>query len=242
VVLIVVVVRSYSVPRVSEALIDRVTGLGFPAIGRSSLGRPLPARRLGGDPEQAALVVVGGVHGDEPASTEAVLELAAWLADHPPPTPLWLIPALNPDGLAAGTKNSASDVDLNRNFPAANFTTSHPPGYHPGPRPLSEPETAALASLLDGEPVAGVIAVHAPFACVNYDGPARAWAAAVAGACGWPVRENIGYPTPGSLGSWLGRDRGWPVLTLELPAGPYDEFRAPAQNALQTAINLERIR
>jgi hypothetical protein len=56
--------------------------------------------------------------------------------------------------------------------------------------------------------VRGVIAVHAPFACVNYDGPpaAAAWAQAVAAVCGWPARGDIGYPTPGSLGSWLGVD------------------------------------
>jgi protein MpaA len=182
------------------------------------------------------------VHGDEPASTEAVLELGIWLAGRPAGRPVWVLPAMNPDGLVAGTKNSATDVDLNRNFPARNFTTEHQPRYCPGLGPLSEPETQALAALVDSEPMAGVVAVHAPFGCVNYDGPARDWAGAVAAACGWPVREDIGYPTPGSLGSWLGGDRGWPVLTLELPPGPYDQFRAPAQNALQTAINLERIR
>jgi protein MpaA len=226
----------------SEALITAVAALGFPVVARSARGRAIHARRLGTG-SQPALVVVGGVHGDEPASVAAVLELcqsldpAGWAGP-----PLWLMPVMNPDGLAAGTKNGASDVDLNRNFPARNFTVQHAPGYCPGPHPLSEPETRALAALVDGEPVAGVVAVHAPFACVNYDGPAAAWAAEVARASGWPVQEDIGYPTPGSLGSWLGRDRGWPVLTLELPAGPYHLFRAQAQNALQTAINPERIR
>jgi murein peptide amidase A len=227
----------------SEALIAAVEGLGWSVVGASTSGRPLHARRFAGTvPDAPALVVVGGVHGDEPSSVAAVLELAASLERAPCARPIWLWPALNPDGVVAGRKNSATDVDLNRNFPARNFTTSHTPGYDPGPRPLSEPETRALAALLDGERVAGVVAVHAPFACVNYDGPAAAWAAEVAAACGWPVREDIGYPTPGSLGSWLGCDRQWPVLTLELPPGSYSLFRAPAQNALQTAINPERIR
>jgi protein MpaA len=78
--------------------------------------------------------------------------------------------------------------------------------------------------------------VHAPFACVNYDGPAAAWAKAVAAACGWPARGDIGYPTPGSLGSWLGVDRGLPVLTLELPPGPLSRFRDQAGAALKESI------
>ena len=34
---------------------------------------------------------------------------------------------------------------------------------------------------------------------------------------GYPVTANIGYPTPGSFGSWAGIDQGIPVITLELP-------------------------
>jgi len=144
---------------------------------------------------------------------------------------------VNPDGLAAGHKNSASDVDLNRNFPAANFERAHAPGYDPGPAPLSEPETAALACFIDDVAIDAVVAVHAPLSCVNYDGPAADWAAAVAQASGWPVRASIGYPTPGSFGSWLGIDRGLPILTLELPPGPLERFRAQADAALDRAVD-----
>ena len=80
-----------------------------------------------------------------------------------------------------------------------------------------------------------MVAVHAPFACVNFDGPALPWARLVAEASGWPVRESIGYPTPGSLGSWLGVDRRLPVLTLELPPGPLAAFRGTAAAALDAA-------
>jgi protein MpaA len=225
----------------SEGLIAEIATLGLQIIGSSTQGRPLHGGRFGvaGDP---ALVVVGGVHGNEESSVAATIELCRALMIDPPAHPVWVLPALNPDGVVAGIKDSAAGVDLNRNFPASNFSTVHRPGYHPGPRPLSEPETRALAALCEGEAVWGVVAVHAPFACVNYDGPAEAWAQQVADACGWPARADIGYPTPGSLGSWLGRDRGWPVLTIELPPGDYENFRTPAQNALQTAINTERIR
>jgi protein MpaA len=93
-----------------------------------------------------------------------------------------------------------------------------------------------LADLVDRAAVTGVVAVHAPFACVNYDGPAAAWAVEVATASGWPARPHIGYPTPGSLGSWLGVDRGLPILTLELPPGPADRYRKTAAAALDAAL------
>jgi murein peptide amidase A len=227
---------------VSEQLIATVDSLGLPPVGRSVRGLPIPVGRFG-PPAGPPLVVVGGVHGDEASSVAAAVELAGWLAAHPPARPVWLMPVMNPDGVLGGTKNNARDVDLNRNFPALNFTTDHQPRYDPGPAPASEPETQALVALVGGAVApAGVVAIHAPFACVNYDGPAAEWARAIAASCGWPAREDIGYPTPGSLGSWLGRDRGLPIITLELPPGQYDEFRAQAQSALQTAINPERIR
>src|SRR5205085_6999097 len=113
----------------------------------------------------------GGIHGDEPASVAALIELATRLGATPssPSPAVWLLPAVNPDGLARGAKNSARDVDLNRNFPARSFTTEHAPGYFPGPAPLSEPETQLLAKLISQEQPRGAVAVHAPFACVNHD-------------------------------------------------------------------------
>lgn len=217
-------------------------------LGSSRLGRPILGRTFGAGVVGAAvrparpgptLVVVGATHGDEPASAEAVWELGERLAmtDHQAAQPpVLLIPALNPDGLVAGTKNAASDVDLNRNFPARNFARAHAPGYDPGPFPLSEPETALLARVVDERAAVAVVSVHAPFACVNFDGPAAAWAAAVSSACGWPARADIGYPTPGSLGSWLGIDRHMPLLTLELPPGALAGFRSQAARALDAAV------
>jgi protein MpaA len=185
--------------------------------------------------------VIGGIHGDEPSSVEAVTALAIRMlartgSGAPLAAPVWVLPVANPDGIMRGSKNSARDVDLNRNFPARSFTTDHRPGYFPGAAPLSEPETQLIAALVAREGVAAVVAVHAPFACVNYDGPAAAWAEAVAAACGWPPRAEIGYPTPGSLGSWLGIDRGLPVLTLELPAREVGLEANRAAAALDEAV------
>lgn len=226
-----------SAPPPEPALLEAVHALeaGSPAfepIGRSTEGRPLLARRFGAP--TPPVLVFGGIHGDEPSSVEVLLDLIPRLAGGA--VPVWLLPAVNPDGLARGAKNSARGVDLNRNFPARSWTAAHAEGYFPGTAPLSEPEADALAALVRREPPRAVVAVHAPFACVNFDGPAADWAAAVAAASRWPARAHIGYPTPGSLGSWLGVDRGWPVLTLELPPGPAAAFRAQAAAALDAAL------
>jgi protein MpaA len=219
-------------------------GFGLPVDGRQEIGHSIEGRRLRawrfGSEGAPALLVVGGVHGDEPSSVGATVELGRRLAGGAVGAtgPVWLVPALNPDGLARGQKNSARDVDLNRNFPAANFTPQHQPGYFPGPHPLSEPETAALAALIARAGIGAVVAVHAPLACINYDGPAAGWAGRVAAACGWPARPDIGYPTPGSLGSWLGVDLGIPILTLELPPGTLDGFRGPCRAALDEALRV----
>src|SRR5688500_18492963 len=90
---------------VSEQLIAAVESLGFPVVGRSSLGRPIPAGRFG-PAAGPILLLVGGVHGNEESSVAAALELCRWLAAHPPARSVLVLPALNPDGVVAHTKNS----------------------------------------------------------------------------------------------------------------------------------------
>lgn len=39
---------------------------------------------------------------------------------------------------------------------------------------------------------------------------------AISKIIGYPVEESIGYPTPGSFGTWAGVEKGIPTITLEL--------------------------
>ena len=54
--------------------------------------------------------------------------------------------------------------------------------------------------------------------CNNYDGPGRTLATQMAKGNGYPVRSSIGYATPGSFGTWAGRERRIATVTLELPS------------------------
>lgn len=179
-------------------------------------GRELCYWVLGAGEE--TVLVFGGIHGDERSSSELAFCFLAWLEQHPEQLRgrrLVVAPASNPDGLAQGVRGNARGVDLNRNFPAQNWRpqgAAHRPGLHP----RSEPETRFLLFLLQVYSPARVVTLHGAAGCINWDGPARELAAAMALRCGLPARASIGYPTPGSFGSYLGIDLGIPVITFEL--------------------------
>lgn len=202
-------------------------------------GRPLGWRVFGAEPERddaPTVLLLGAIHGDEPMSQRLVEGFAAELAANP----RWaagrrvvVCSPVNPDGLARGTRENARGVDLNRNFPAASWRA----GDARGDAPLSEPESRLVAHLLEAFAPVCVVSVHAPFRCVNWDGPAEGLARAMAERNGYPLRPSIGYPTPGSLGSYLGVDRHVPIVTLELPRGRSDDgFLAANRDALRAAL------
>jgi murein peptide amidase A len=92
------------------------------------------------------VLVVGAIHGDEPAGAEIV----RGLADRRPSRGVVVaISSLNPDGLEAGARTNTNAVDLNRNF-AAGFQASGEPGdpEYSGPSPFSERESHVARSLI----------------------------------------------------------------------------------------------
>jgi protein MpaA len=83
-----------------------------------------------------------------------------------------------------------------------------------------------------------IVALHAPLEVVNYDGPAREIAEQMGKLNGYPVSGSIGYPTPGSLGTYAGVERGIPIITLELPQVGADEAWEQNRAALLYAVGL----
>jgi protein MpaA len=185
-------------------------------FGHSHERRPIAGTVHGGGPDTH--LVFGVIHGNEPLGKPLLERLEKHLDRRPELLDgrrVVVIPVLNPDGLARGTRANARGVDLNRNFPAGNWT----PAPRHGRSPASEAETRVLLELIRRFRPSRILAVHSPLHCVNYDGPAEEIAEEMARAAGYPLRESIGYETPGSLGSYAGRDLGIPSITLEIERG-----------------------
>lgn len=189
-------------------------------LGASVKGVPITMHLFGGGPD--VTFVFAGIHGDEATAAFVGRKLLGnFLAspEMPPGQALALIPIANPDGVAAGTRTNANGVDCNRNFPASNWRRSRAAGMrsNPGVRPASEPETLAVMRAIEITRPSRIISIHSGLRCNNYDGPGADLANLLARHNGYPVQASVGYPTPGSFGSWAGTDLGIPVVTLEMP-------------------------
>ena len=196
--------------------------------GRSVQGVPLWWRDVqpaSGVPRFKVLLL-GGIHGDELASVTLAFD---WIArshampKSPAAAVAWrFVPLLNPDGLlhVPSTRVNAHGVDLNRNFPTADWAhdaqpywverTKKDPRRFPGAQPLSEPESRWLLRQIELFHPDLIVSVHAPYGLLDFDGPP-------------PVPRRLGSlqldPVgvyPGSLGNYGSLVKQVPVMTLEL--------------------------
>jgi len=211
-------------------------------IGHTVLGRPIEALHFTppdyARPRPPALLF-GAIHGDEPVSQLLLERLADELVERPPGRDTWIVPCVNVDGMLAGTRNNANDVDLNRNFACASWGTARRPGYHPGAAAEDQPETRALVDLIDRISARRLIAIHATYRMINWDGSGEPLAREMAERCGYPASADIGYPTPGSFGHKYGVERGLEVVTVESPYLMVDEAAwDETRTALRWAVDL----
>lgn len=196
---------------------------------RSVKGQPLWMRDI--QPDDARLrvrvLVLGAIHGDELSSASVALhwiQLAEQMAAPWSQAIHWrFVPALNPDGLLSTPPRrvNANGVDLNRNFPTPNWErdarvywekrTRKDPRRWPGPKPLSEPESAFLHSEMQRFKPNLIVSIHAPYGVLDFDGPS-----VPPSKLGRLYLDQVGI-FPGSLGNYGGVHKGVPVVTIELP-------------------------
>jgi protein MpaA len=136
-------------------------GVSSELVGRSTRGQPINAFTLGSG--RPRILVVGSVHGEEPAGTVVATRL---LHSRPPRRgSLWVVQDLNPDGHAAKRRANARGVDLNRNFPG-----TWRPLRTSGKAPASERETRVAIKLIRRLRPDVTIWFHQPQALVRASG------------------------------------------------------------------------
>lgn len=187
-------------------------------IGRSVERRHIGAIELRHGRVVRTVLVVGCIHGNEPAGIAIARRLGAMAA--PRGSALWIVPDLNPDGVAAGTRQNADGVDLNRNFPWQwRSLGRRGDQQYSGPRPLSEPEARAAYQLILSVRPQISIWFHQPETLVDLSGGNPAIERRFAHLVGLPASRLERYP--GSAINW--ENALLPASTafvVELPPGP----------------------
>lgn len=191
---------------------------------------------------EGRILFIGGIHGDEYTSVSITyLWLRALLEESVDKKFHWLfLPFANPDGLmrTPGTRTNGNGVDLNRNFPTPDWNRLAMNTWknrykknkrrYPGPFASSEVETQWMVKTIEFYQPDAIIAIHAPYGLLDYDGPEHAQPNQIGGL---KLRPLGTYP--GSLGRYAGEYLNIPVLTVELDSAN----RMPNTNEIMLMLN-----
>ena len=204
--------------RLLAALLAVPAALAPSLLGHSVDGRAIRALAVGDPAAPARVLVVGDIHGNEPAGipiARAVLRLRPVTG-----VSIWVVPDLNPDGVARGARQNAHGVDLNRNFPSNWARIGRRGAYQwSGPHPLSEPESRYAVALVRRLRPQITIWFHQPQGLVRGTGPSAAVARRYARLAGMRFRA-LPRP-PGAATEWQHRALpGTRAFVVELPPGP----------------------
>lgn len=201
-------------------------------IGHTVHGRAITAYRFGSG--SSVILYLGLTHGNE-ISTYTLLsqwidELEANGRNIPGDKTVVVIPALSRDGLASGSRRNANNVDLNRNFPTADWKAdvTMPGGQMVqgggGSAPLSEPESSAIANYTQQLAPRLVLTYHSVAGLVtpNEAGVSSTYAAIYSSLSGYYVSPKVSasqvfdYDTTGAYEDWLYEKPGIAAILVEL--------------------------
>lgn len=190
------------------------------------------------------ILLIGSMHGNEKAGIPISIKIMnAVFAQSSAVNTLICIPSLNPDGNILNKRGNSNNVDINRNFPAMNWVykdsslvENDKKIYWGGKKPASEEETKFILELDSIFHFNAIIVLHQFMNCVEYDGPAFQLATYLSYRTGQELKEDIGYTTEGSLGSYFGVDKQIEVITIEIPKDPSDTLQENITNAITDIV------
>jgi len=167
------------------------------------------------------VLILGGVHGDEIEGVIASQELLKhFLKSFPYQLNVTVVPQFNLEGVIFKTRGNGNGVDLNRNLPTKDWSPEiKTPRYHPGPFAGSESENKGLMEYVETKKPVFIYSLHSWHPVLNINGDSRAVAEVLAQRTGYKIDDDIGYPTPGCLGTYTGLERNIPTLTYEIERG-----------------------
>jgi protein MpaA len=166
------------------------------------------------------IYLLAGTHGDEIESTYVLNQLLKQEYFDKLSYPIIFVPEVNPDGLILNTRVNANKVDLNRNFKTSDWSHDFiKERYFPGVSPNSEVETIFLIELFELYKPKFILSFHSWKRILNNNNHPQAVQIAklIAQYNQYPIDTDIGYETPGSLGSYTNEVLGCGILTYELP-------------------------
>jgi protein MpaA len=221
-----------------EAVLEKFSVLD--ELGRSAGGNPIYGKRftLG----LKRVLFLGGVHGNETEGIAATLGFFdEFIADGKIPAvqnDLLFVPVVSPDGFLSCSRHNGNAVDLNRNMATKDWKKNERgEKYYSGPEANSEPETKLLLRLLEEFKPEFILSLHSWKPMFNINGPARGYAEKMRTQLDYEITEDIGYPTPGSLGTYAGWERQIPTITFEIERGlPLQDVYPKVRGAMLAVI------
>jgi protein MpaA len=170
----------------------------------------------------SSILVIGCFHGDEPQGKYLIEEYIKVNPD----TNLCFVPCLNKYGYEHNVRTNSNGVDLNRNFPTANWSAClvqsrsileapRDTELSAGKSPASEPEVLSLVQLIEDLKPKAIVSLHSPIGCI--DAPVKTLLVQeLMAVFNVPWVADIGYKTPGSFGTWC-KEKSLECVTIELP-------------------------
>jgi murein peptide amidase A len=186
------------------------------------------------------ILLIGSVHGFEKAGILlSVKILNEIFATDKLSNTLICIPSANPDGNVLDTRMNANRIDINRNFPATNWVyvdsaklKNEKIFFWGGAEPASEIETRFIMKVDSIYNPEIIIVFHQFLDLVNYDGIGLPLAEYIIKETGMKLEQDLGYDTPGSMGSYFGTDKRKEMVTIELPENPPDSLQQSLTKAI----------